>query len=222
MKEILAHAGKYYSKGNREILASPLDMLKLGPTIELCALVPGLQQPQWAVECHQCRRFIRNAAIQNPVTLIEAHTRESQTCLPFQLSLPKDEDAHFVLTQPLFSAKPYLTIRVKYCPSFHYTQPAPAVEVKPPKEAPRGSLERPDNLVGLGWVGVVESAQWNYLQALIALPSQKMRDRYPVGSENYKIEDGLFRIHGFLSSYLVCANNRVNGASPEIRAALTR
>lgn len=45
--------------------------------------------------------------------------------------------------------------------------------------------------------------------ALVTLLSAKIQDHYPPGNENYRPEDGLYRIHTFLCTYLKCANNRV-------------
>jgi hypothetical protein len=80
----------------------------------------------------------------------------------------------------------------------------------------------PEFITNFGWKSYIESLQADRsaLIQLIAMPSNRMAEHWPKGSEGRHIEEGLIVLHRFVVTYMQDANTRVNGSHKSIRRAI--
>jgi hypothetical protein len=80
----------------------------------------------------------------------------------------------------------------------------------------------PQFITDFGWKSYVDNlgAERSALIQLNCMPSNKMVELWPEGSEGHHIEAGLVVLYAFVISYLQDANTRVNSSHKSLRKAI--
>jgi hypothetical protein len=192
--------------------------------LRLSSPVPGLPLPDICMQCSSCKGWLisRDAYPRKGLT---NHWKRNSPCNAWhQSQSPPPDPGAFprLYAVPLFyghsTVKAYRAVFVDdYCPSGELPR---AADTTPHSHF---AYHMPEYLTNFGWSPYVEGlkADWSTLIQLVAMPSDRIANTWPEGSEGRHIEQGLQVVDAFFRVYLCDANHLVNQCNDSVRRAIT-
>jgi hypothetical protein len=222
-QQVQSHVHDEFGISETQDMASITEAIS---SLQLSSPIPGLPLPDLCMQCPNCKGWLISQD-GHPRKGLYNHWNRNQPCTVwYQSQSPPPDQGTFPRRYAVALFHGHSTVkahRAVFVDDYRPSDKAP--DALPASTTPRSHFAyyMPEYLKDFGWSPYVEGlkADRATLMQLVAMPSDRIANTWPEGSEGRNIEQGLQVVDAFYRNYLYDANYLVNQCNNAVRRAIT-